>query len=247
MTPLPRARTSEGVAEYLLGLLFDGRLRGGDRIDLDEVARNLGVSRVPVREGLMHLERDGLVTMPHYRGAFVAPFGTETIQEAFDMYGLLSAVTFRRVAADPPDDLLETITKLDEMLAGTTDVDEFERVAREIRRVVNVAGAGPNLRALLRSFGGLVPAAARFSIVDAMEEERGATHAEVQAVRSRDPEAAATATLDHIAMTARNAIAALRRRGVISGGETGNADDHRVHLDLVRRVSPEGRSKGGRR
>jgi len=242
MTPLPRARTSEAVAEYLLSLLFDGRLHGGDRIDLDEVARTLGVSRVPVREGLLHLERDGLVTIPHYRGAFVAPFGIETIREAFDMYGLLSAVTFRRVAVDPSVELLEAITKLDESLAGATDVDEFERLAREIRRVVNVAAAGPNLRALLRSFAGLVPAAARFSIVDAMEDERAATHAEVEAVRSRDPDAAAAATLDHIAMTAGNAIAALRRRGVVTGDES-DGDDRAVHLDLVRRVSGRDRHR----
>ena len=53
-------------------------------------------------------------------------------------------------------------------------MDEFELVAREFRRVVNVAVAGPHLRALLRSFGGLVPVAARFSIVEAMEAERAA-------------------------------------------------------------------------
>jgi DNA-binding GntR family transcriptional regulator len=217
MTPLPRARTSEAVAAYLLGLLFDGTLRGGDRIDLDDVARTLGVSRVPVREGLMHLERDGLVTIPHYRGAFVAPFDAGTIREAFDLYGLLSAVAFRRAAEQPSVEMLETLTKLDETLASCSDVDEFERVAREFRRVVTVAAAGPHLRALLRSFSGLVPAAARFSIVDAMDQERAALRAEFDALRAGDPEAAAAATLDHIALTAGNAIRALRRRGIVDG------------------------------
>jgi hypothetical protein len=157
------------------------------------------------------------------------------------MYGLLSAVTFRRVAVDPAVELVETLTKLDEAQSRSTDIDEFERIAREIRRVVNVAAAGPNLRALLRSFAGLVPAAARFSIVDAMEDERAATSAEVQAVRSRDPEAAAAATLDHIAMTARNAIAALRRRGVIAGDDV-DRDERSANLELVRRMSGRGRT-----
>jgi DNA-binding GntR family transcriptional regulator len=242
MTALQRSRASEAVAAHVLGLIFDGALRGGDRIDLDGIAQTLGVSRIPVREGLMHLERDGLVTMPHYRGAFVAPFGADTIREAFDMYGLLSAVTYRRVAAHPPVEVLESLTKLDEALASCTDVDEFERIAREMRRVVNVAGAGPSLRALLRGFAGLVPAAARFSIVEAMEDERAATHAEFKAVGARDPEAAATATLDHIAMTAANAIAALVRRGVVTEGHVG-VDDRAAHLELVRRVQPAGKRR----
>jgi DNA-binding GntR family transcriptional regulator len=230
------------VAAHLLGQILDGTLRGGDRIDLDEVARTLGVSRIPVREGLLHLERDGLVTTAHYRGAYVSPFGPDTIREAFDLYGLLSAVTFRRVAANPSTEVLTALEKLDETLAGVTDVDEFERTAREIRRVVNLAASGPSLRALLRGFGGLVPAVARFSIVDDMEAERSASRIEVRAVRRRDPDAAATATLDHIAMTAENAIEALRRRGVITG-DSHLQDDRAVHADLVRQIEATARRR----
>ena len=49
---LIRTKTSEAVADHILGLLFDGTLRTGDRIDIDGIAASLGVSRVPVREGL---------------------------------------------------------------------------------------------------------------------------------------------------------------------------------------------------
>jgi DNA-binding GntR family transcriptional regulator len=209
-------KTSEAVANHILGLLFDGALRTGDRIDLDEVAGALGVSRVPVREGLMHLERDGLVSLPHYRGAFVAAFDTATIREAFELYGLLSALTCRRAAARGEPGVLETLAKLDESLAGCDDVDEFERLAREFRRVINVAAGGPHLRALLRSFSGLVPAAARFSIEDALPAERAALRAEYEAVASGDEDAAARATLEHIMLTADNAVRALRRRGILT-------------------------------
>jgi DNA-binding GntR family transcriptional regulator len=227
MTQLLREKTSQAVADHILGLLFDGRLRGGDRIDLDEIASSLGVSRVPVREGLMHLERDGLVRLPHYRGAFVAPFDAGTIREAFDLYGLLSALTSRRAAVRNDPEMVESLTKLDDRLAACNDVDEFEQVAREFRRVVNLTTAGPHLRALLRSFGGLVPAAARFSIEDALPAERSALRAEFDALRAGDPEAAAARTLAHVQLSADNAIAALRRRGVLgpAGEDAGNATE----------------------
>jgi DNA-binding GntR family transcriptional regulator len=67
---------------------------------------------------------------------------------------------------------------------------------------------------LLRTFSGLVPAAARFAIEDALPAERAALRTEYEALRAGDPEAAAQAALDHIGMTATNAVAALRRRGI---------------------------------
>lgn len=214
MTPLVRAKAGEAVAGYILGLLFDGTLRSGDRIDLDGIATTLGVSRVPVREGLMQLERDGLVSMPHYRGAFVAEFDAGTVREAFELYGMLSALTSSRAAASGDAGLRETLDKLIEALVDCGQVDEFERLAREFRKVVNLAAAGPHLRALLRTFSGLVPVAARFSIEDAMDDERAALCREHAALVGGDPEAAAAASLDHVLMTAENAVRALRRRGV---------------------------------
>ncbi|MET7402457.1 GntR family transcriptional regulator, partial [Dactylosporangium sp. NPDC005572] len=182
---LERANTSEAVAAHILGRLFDGSLRSGQRIDLDEVAAELGVSRVPVREALIQLERDGLVDRAHYRRAHVGAFGEETVREAFALYGMLSALTNRRVAARRDSAVAEALGKLDEALARCDDPAEFESLAREFRRVVNVAGAGDHLRALLRTFSGLVPAAARFSIDDALPEERAALHAEYVALRGR--------------------------------------------------------------
>ncbi|MEU6075356.1 GntR family transcriptional regulator [Micromonospora sp. NPDC047074] len=216
MTPLVRAKAGEAVAGHILGLLFDGTLRSGDRIDLDSIATTLDVSRVPVREGLMQLERDGLVSMPHYRGAFVSAFDAGTVREAFELYGMLSALTSSRAATSGDAGLRETLDKLIEALGGCDQVDEFERLAREFRKVVNLAAAGPHLRALLRTFSGLVPVAARFSIEDAMDEERAALRREHAALTAGDPEAAAEASLDHVLMTAENAVRALQRRGVFA-------------------------------
>ncbi|GIJ54606.1 GntR family transcriptional regulator [Virgisporangium aurantiacum] len=211
---LIRTKTSEAVADHILGLLFDGTLRTGDRIDIDGVAATLGVSRVPVREGLMSLERDGLVRMPHYKGAFVAGFDADTVFEAFELYAMLSALTNRRAAAKADPAVLESLAKLDDALDRASTVDEFEGLAREFRRVVNVSAAGNHLRALLRTFSGLVPAAARFAIEDALPAERAALRAEYEALRAGDPDAAARAALDHINLTAANAVSALKRKGV---------------------------------
>ncbi|HEY8534210.1 MAG TPA: GntR family transcriptional regulator [Micromonospora sp.] len=226
MTVLTRAKTGVAVAEYILSLLFDGTLRSGDRIDLDGIAATLGVSRAPVREALLQLERDGLVEIPHYRGAFVAPFDADTIREAFQLYGMLSALTASRAAAMGDPAMLTALGELIDALADCHQVEEFERTAREFRKVVNLATAGPHLRALLRSFNGLVPAAARFSIEEAMEDERAALRREYDALVAGDAEEAAAAAFDHVMMTGENAIRALQRRGVFSADAAVRRDDN---------------------
>jgi DNA-binding GntR family transcriptional regulator len=165
----------------------------------------------------------------------VAPFDTGTVREAFDLYGLLFALAFRRAARRRPEELVALLAGLDDDLASTTDVDEFEQLAMQFRRTVAVSAAGPHLHALLRSFTGLVPAATRLSIVEAMAEERCALNAEYEAVREGDAEAAATVVVDHSRLTAENAIRELRRRGIIDGDPT-DLDERAAHLNLVRRI-----------
>ena len=236
---MPRPRTSDGVTAYLIERILEGALPPGTRLDLDALAARLGVSRASAREGLSPLERDGLVRVTHHRGVFVAPIDARTIREAFDLYGLLCALAARRAAARRTDDLLASLAEIDEALASTTDVDEFERACAQLRRVIAVAGAGPHLRALLRSFGGLVPAATRLSIVEAMAEERAALRTLFLAVGAGDASAAAAAALDHSILTADNAIRELRRRGVIDGPAE-DLDERAVHLDLIRRIDDRG-------
>ena len=216
MTALVRPKTSDAVAEHVLGLLFEGRVRTGDRIDLDLLAAELGVSRAPVREALILLERDGLVEMPPYRGAFVADFNAATVREAFDLYGMLCALTSQRVSVAGDPVVLARLREVFLEIAGAGTVLDFERAAREFRRIVNTSASGPHLRVLFRTFGGLVPAAARLSIERDMEAERAALGHELETLLARDPQAAAGAAVEHIEGTASAAIAALEERGVFA-------------------------------
>jgi DNA-binding GntR family transcriptional regulator len=63
---LVRTKTSAAVVSYVLEELFDGRLKSGDRIELDAVCAVLGVSRIPVREAMVMLERDGIVSTKYH-------------------------------------------------------------------------------------------------------------------------------------------------------------------------------------
>jgi DNA-binding GntR family transcriptional regulator len=52
-------KEKDEVVAYIYNLVLTGKLRTGDRVDRNEVARELGTSRVPVQEAIVQLEHDG--------------------------------------------------------------------------------------------------------------------------------------------------------------------------------------------
>ena len=210
-----RLKTSDAVAEQILEMIFSGELRPGDRLDLNALASRFDVSRAPVREALLALEADGMIEMPFHRGAFVARFDAATIDEAFDLYALLSALTSGRAAASGDPALLDALTAITAQIEQTSETDTFETYAREFRRLVNVACGGPQLRALMRTFTGLLPAASRLSITRSIDDERVLIRRELDAIRRGDACAAREITIDHIRLLGDQAVQTLVARGVI--------------------------------
>ena len=83
-----RGSMSVEVADHIRSMIFDGRLRAGQRVPQDAIAAELGVSRLPVREALITLEADGLVAAEPHRGVFVVPIRAEDIEDHYRLYGM---------------------------------------------------------------------------------------------------------------------------------------------------------------
>ena len=77
------------VHAALRDAIVGGRLDPGEHVNQDRFARELGVSRTPVREALRWLERDGLVKLEPNRGAFVSSFTDRDLFEIYELRELL--------------------------------------------------------------------------------------------------------------------------------------------------------------
>jgi DNA-binding GntR family transcriptional regulator len=84
---------ADGVYERIRALIMNDGIAPGDRINIDEIARELDVSGTPVREALARLESEGLVSRLPLRGYRVTELLTR--DEVEDMYGL-------RLLLEPP-------------------------------------------------------------------------------------------------------------------------------------------------
>jgi DNA-binding GntR family transcriptional regulator len=86
--------TRNRLREYIL----DGRYAPGDPIPERLVAQELRVSRVPVREALIQLERDGLVSMMPGRGAHVRTVTADNMLSLYETREALEGMASRLAA-----------------------------------------------------------------------------------------------------------------------------------------------------
>jgi DNA-binding GntR family transcriptional regulator len=98
MEAAPTASRSGSVYEWLRERIINGTLPAGQRIREREVALELDVSRVPVREALPQLESEGyIVTIPR-RGAVVTHLTVQGVTELFDVRASLEVLAARLAA-----------------------------------------------------------------------------------------------------------------------------------------------------
>ena len=61
--------------------ILAGKYRPGDRLNESQIARELNISRIPVREALSQLQEQGLVVNRERRGMFVISLGAEEVRQ----------------------------------------------------------------------------------------------------------------------------------------------------------------------
>ena len=88
---LARVSASDHIAQILQEAIVDGVLPAGEVLRQDEIAAHFGVSKIPVREALKHLEAKGMVTFLRNRGAVVASLSCDEILEYVEIRAMLEA------------------------------------------------------------------------------------------------------------------------------------------------------------
>jgi DNA-binding GntR family transcriptional regulator len=127
--PITRPRTlGQSAYEALLELVVTGRLRPGQHLVETELARNLGVSRQPVREALHRLQAEGWVEFRPNRGACVHAPSAHEVDELLTVRALLEVEAARlaaRRASDRQLARLESICRDGEDAVRRSDVARF--------------------------------------------------------------------------------------------------------------------------
>lgn len=110
---------ADEVTDGLREAIVSHELQPGRKLAEDELAAQMGVSRGPIREALMRLEREGLITIARHRGATVSLWSRQDIDEIYALRGALEKLAITWACKN----------------ATAADIDEMEKFINEFQKL----------------------------------------------------------------------------------------------------------------
>jgi DNA-binding GntR family transcriptional regulator len=216
--PVGERRTSaDDAARYIRRLIFDGHLRPHDRVPQDDTAAVLGISRIPVREALIALEREGWVTIAPHRGAFVSELDEAAVRDHFELYGLTFGLAAQRAIERGADALVAAVEPLVRAAVDEPDPERFEELAVAFHEAVVDAAASPRIKVVLRAISTMVPGNFFVLVPNSVPIERDALVALLAAFRAGDAPRARDEYVDMTRRQADQVVALFEERHLFGG------------------------------
>jgi DNA-binding GntR family transcriptional regulator len=210
-----RVSSGEQVLQYVRWQIFDGVLRQGQRVPQDAIAKTLGVSRIPVREALIALEREGWITIIPHRGAFVNRLDESAVRDHFELFGLVYGFAVRRALERQGETLAGQLTPIQKRIAAAgEDPDEMFGAAFAFHRTVVAAANSPRLRTLLRQVSTIVPGNFFELVPGASRLEKQGAAVIMRAIRRQDADGAAQAYTEMMRKQGDLVVALFRAKGI---------------------------------
>jgi DNA-binding GntR family transcriptional regulator len=98
LSPTVKRSLADDVVDRLRDAIFHGSFKPGEALREEQLAAMLDVSRGPVREALVQLEREGLVLVRRHRGATVARLSRGDLEEVYSLRLALERLAVQRAA-----------------------------------------------------------------------------------------------------------------------------------------------------
>ncbi|AEG93249.1 GntR family transcriptional regulator [Ramlibacter tataouinensis] len=149
------AVAAEKAYELLKQRVIAGAYAPGAQLKEEHIARELAISRTPIRAALKRLVQDGLATADAGRGVRVSEWTEFDIQETYELRGLLEGhaaeLATRRGGAALADRLDELNARMERALAkgGDSMAGQLQEINAQFHRAILEASGSPRLRAML--------------------------------------------------------------------------------------------------
>jgi DNA-binding GntR family transcriptional regulator len=142
------------AASELRQRVLTGQFRPGDRLDLDLLTEEFGISRTPLREALLELSYEGLVTVTPRSGITVVGI---TPQDAVDSFAILAALAGKAAEMATARITPTEVTQLRELEEAIHQSGDVVLANRRFHRALNYSARSPRLLTHLRQAVGVVP------------------------------------------------------------------------------------------
>jgi DNA-binding GntR family transcriptional regulator len=222
---LVRPTSTQQVVDYIRRRIFEGKLKVGERIPQDEIAAELGVSRVPVREAVIALDREGWVMIQPHRGAFVVGLDENSTRDHYELLGRVYGYGALRTAERATPEQIAALAAIHRKLQAATDPHEFSELNMEfMRRLVSMA-ASRRVSATVRLMAvNIVPGDFFAGVPEAIRIHKRHLRVIMKALKAADGETAESEIISMLRQEANLVVALLTERGVIGTDAIAEAD-----------------------
>jgi DNA-binding GntR family transcriptional regulator len=131
------------VFNQLREAIVSGKWRPGERLNESRIAREFGISRIPVREALLQLQQHGLVMNHERRGMFVTQLAEDDVQRINSVRIPLEAEALKLCRAHVKKGDVARLVHLVEMMEAWTEGTQMDAAALDLefhRTIWNLAG-----------------------------------------------------------------------------------------------------------
>ena len=195
----PPLSAEEAVTEALRHAITDGVLAPGQRLAQADLAEQLGVSRIPLRDALRRLEAEALVRIDGRRGARVAELSNADIHEIYEMRIVLEGRCLRLAMSNLSDaDAAQLVAVAEEMEEKATNRSEGLGARRAFYGALYEHAERPRMRRVIFQLRDNI---ARYHLLTNRELSRKA-HSDLRsAIPAADDERAAGLLCQHLEKT----------------------------------------------
>lgn len=194
-----RGDQAAAIAEALRGDIIGGALPAGSLLRQEPLAERFGVSRMPVREALGRLEREGFVTLRPNRGAVVAPLSLADLREIYEMRVAAETLALRLALPELSNARIERAEEI-QSLMETAPVAAFGRLNTEFHKLLYAPCARPRLLSHIQDLGNAADRYLRVTVssLDYAERSHDEHRGLLRACRRRDEKKAVKRLARHI-------------------------------------------------
>jgi DNA-binding GntR family transcriptional regulator len=146
---LPKHRTKEEYAyEVIRTAILHCELKPGEKIVVDGISQQLGVSPIPVRTALQRLQTEGLVEIIPHTGVVVTEISPDQIAQVFLLLEHLESAAFEVAATKATEadiSSLRKVLKEMETVSGCADSEQWSELNGRFHRLVAAMTTMPQL------------------------------------------------------------------------------------------------------
>lgn len=197
LTAVETLSAEDAVTAALRDAILSGRLAPGERLAQTELARQLGVSRIPLRDALRRLGEEALVKVDGRRGAWVTALTKRDIAEIYELRIMVEGRCIRYAVGNLADEeeresLLELSKHMD---SSNRDAMQGRAARRRFYDVLYSHAGRPRMHRLIMQLRDNV---GRYHLLQDTDLSHAA-HSQVRScIRSGDVAGAAAAVTAHL-------------------------------------------------